>query len=164
MPFGGAERVAPTGIPVELARIMVSPMPFGGAERVADEEDEEEDESEEGHQCLSAERSEWPCDHHHHIIIIPVTNAFRRSGASGHSEIDRIQSWEHESPMPFGGAERVAAAKAPGLSLSGFVTNAFRRSGASGRIVESEVPDNFLSPMPFGGAERVAHPQGRHKP
>jgi len=36
------------------------------------------------HQCLSAERSEWPLDAQEAAREVLVTNAFRRSGASGH--------------------------------------------------------------------------------
>ena len=110
----------------------MSPMPFGGAERVAWLDDDSDGEISESHQCLSAERSEWPGAHIKAVGFIM-------------------------SPMPFGGAERVAWDQQPYttrlychqclsaersewppdsalITVDGIdVTNAFRRSGASGR-------------------------------
>ena len=84
-------------------------MPFGGAERVASSVNRRQL-SPRRHQCLSAERSEWPGELELKIEqTMQVTNAFRRSGASGH----------------------VSARRSSGRATN--VTNAFRRSGASGR-------------------------------
>ena len=122
MPFGGAERVARQKIIPPVPGKTASPMPFGGAERVASCSPKGSMSAAARHQCLSAERSEWP-----------LQWCAKKHGRRG------------RSPMPFGGAERVARVGRKAPEGGKPVTNAFRRSGASGLRDDSLHPLDLLN-------------------